>query len=100
MLEAARTYFEKAIVTLEKGMTTQSAGLDQAARWIADSLKAALLSTVAGAAILQALVAEVAKRLHGAGVERPIWLSANVPGGDQRLAELAARYSGRRLKAI
>lgn len=62
--------------------------------------KAAPLSTVVGAAILQALVAEVAKRLYDAGVEPPIWLSANVPGGDQRLTELAARYGGHRLKAI
>jgi uncharacterized phosphosugar-binding protein len=62
--------------------------------------KTSPLSTVAGAAILQALVAEVAKRIYDAGAEPPVWLSANVPGGDERAAELAARYGGKRLKSF
>jgi uncharacterized phosphosugar-binding protein len=58
------------------------------------------LSTVVGAAIMQALVAEVAKRLYDAGVQPPIWVSANVPGGDERNVDLISRYGGRRLKAF
>jgi len=58
------------------------------------------LSTVIGAAIMQALVAEVAKRLYDAGVQPPIWVSANVPGGDERNVDLISRYGGRRLKAF
>jgi uncharacterized phosphosugar-binding protein len=58
------------------------------------------LSTVVGAAIMQALVAEVAQRLYDAGVQPPVWVSANVPGGDERNVELISRYGGRRLKAF
>jgi len=60
--------------------------------------KTSPLSTVVGAAILQAMVAEVAKRLFQEGTAPPIWLSANVPGGDERAAQLAARFGGTRLK--
>ena len=60
--------------------------------------KTSPLSTVVGAAILQAMVAEVANRLVQAGVEPPIWLSANVPGGDESAIRLAARFGGARLK--
>lgn len=60
--------------------------------------KAAPLSTVVSCSILQSLVAEVATRLYLDGYEPPIWLSANVPGGDQRLDQLMERYGGSRLK--
>ncbi len=40
MLEAANTYFRKAIATIERVMETQAAALDQAAQWIADSINA------------------------------------------------------------
>jgi uncharacterized phosphosugar-binding protein len=62
--------------------------------------KSSPLSTVVCAAILQALVAEVAKRLHDVGVVPPIWTSANVPGGDKSAAGLAHRYGGKRLKSF
>ncbi len=62
--------------------------------------KTSPLSTVVCAAILQALVAEVAQRLHEQGLEPPVWTSANVPGGDKRNLELGKRYGGSRVKAF
>ncbi|NIS78682.1 MAG: sugar isomerase domain-containing protein [Anaerolineales bacterium] len=59
---------------------------------------AAPVSTVIHCAIMQSIVAEVATRLHEQGVEPPIWISANVPGGDERTAELMKRYGGARLR--
>jgi len=56
-------------------------------------------STVVGAAILQALVAEVASRLLQRGTEPPVWISSNVPGGDEHNLRLAEKYPSR-LKAF
>jgi uncharacterized phosphosugar-binding protein len=60
--------------------------------------KAAPLSTVVSCAILQSLVAEVAMRLYQGGYNPPIWLSANIPGGDERMWQLLEHYGGSRLK--
>jgi uncharacterized phosphosugar-binding protein len=60
--------------------------------------KAAPVSTVIHCSIMQAIVAEVAKRLYEQGIEPPLWISANVPGGDERIAELMAQYGGARLR--
>jgi uncharacterized phosphosugar-binding protein len=60
--------------------------------------KAAPLSTVVCCSILQSLVAETATRLYQQGIEPPIWTSANVPGGDERLAQLMTQFGGSRLK--
>ena len=47
--------------------------------------------------IAQMLVAEVSDRLLRAGLEVPVLVSANVPGGDEHNAELGRRY-GRRVR--
>ncbi len=60
-----------------------------------DLPKVSAVSTVVGAAILQSLVAEVAARLLQMGTEPPIWISANVPGGDEHNLQLAAKYPSR-----
>ncbi len=60
--------------------------------------KTAPLSTVVCCAIMQCLVAETAARLYRQGIEPPVWVSANVPGGDERLAHLTKRFGGARLK--
>jgi uncharacterized phosphosugar-binding protein len=52
-------------------------------------------STAVGAAILQALVLEVVAELIARGVEPPVFLSGNVPGGDEHNARLLARYGER-----
>lgn len=57
--------------------------------------KVAAVSTVVGAAILQSLVAEVAQRLFDRGQEPPIWVSANVPNGDDHNRKMAGKYPSR-----
>lgn len=57
--------------------------------------KTSAVSTVVGAAILQSLMAEVAARLLERGVMPAIWVSANVPGGDEHNLELASKYPTR-----
>jgi len=58
-------------------------------------LRAAPISTVIGAAILNALCVEVAARLVAAGGDAPVYVSANMPGSAERNAALVARYRGR-----
>lgn len=53
------------------------------------------LSTVIGAAILNALLAEAVSRLAAMGKEAPIYVSANMPGAKTRNAALVARYQAR-----
>lgn len=55
------------------------------------ALRAGPGSTVVGAALLQALFAEVAARLAAEGPP-PIWLSSNMPGAERHNRELLDRY--------
>lgn len=52
-------------------------------------------STVVGAAMLNAIVAETINMITEAGAEPPIFLSANVKGGDERNKALIEKYGGR-----
>lgn len=52
-------------------------------------------STIIGAAILNALVAQTVALLLERGVEPPVFLSANLDGGDAHNARLLERYRGR-----
>lgn len=52
-------------------------------------------STVIGAAMLNAVVADTISRLAEAGIEPPIFLSANVKGGDERNRLLIEKYGER-----
>lgn len=58
------------------------------------ALRAGPGSTAVGAALLQAVFAEVAARL-GAEGPPPIWLSANMPGAEDHNRALAARFGPR-----
>jgi uncharacterized phosphosugar-binding protein len=53
------------------------------------------VSSITSALLAQLLVAEVVRRLLEAGEAPPIYLSANVPGGDDHNSVLEARYAGR-----
>lgn len=53
------------------------------------------ISSIANAAIAQALVAEVTTRLLERDVEPPVYRSANVEGGDAHNDVWEARYAGR-----
>lgn len=52
-------------------------------------------STVVGAALLQAVVAEAVARLVARGVDPGVFRSANTEGGDDANAALVARFAGR-----
>ncbi|NJC83252.1 sugar isomerase domain-containing protein [Planosporangium mesophilum] len=53
------------------------------------------VSSVTGAALAQMIVTEVVGRLIEAGEAPPVYLSMNVPGGDEHNNQLEARYAGR-----
>jgi uncharacterized phosphosugar-binding protein len=53
------------------------------------------VSSITSALLAQLVVAEVVRRLLEAGERPPVYLSANVPGGDDHNSVLEARYAGR-----
>jgi uncharacterized phosphosugar-binding protein len=53
------------------------------------------VSSVTNALLAQLVVAEVVRRMEDAGQVPPIYLSANVPGGDAHNLTLESRYAGR-----
>jgi uncharacterized phosphosugar-binding protein len=53
------------------------------------------VSSITGALLAQQIVCEVVARLIAAGKVPPVYLSANVPGGDDHNQALEARYAGR-----
>lgn len=56
---------------------------------------AGAVSTITSALIAQLVVAHTVRDLLAAGETPPIYLSANVPGGDEHNLALEARYAGR-----
>ncbi len=58
-------------------------------------LRVGPVTTSIGAALLHAVMAEVAARLVKAGGRAPIYLSANMPGATENNQELIARYRAR-----
>ncbi|WP_460666870.1 sugar isomerase domain-containing protein [Kribbella swartbergensis] len=57
--------------------------------------KVCAVSSITAALIAQMLVAEVLRRLTEAGETAPVYLSANIPGGDDHNHALEAQYAGR-----
>jgi uncharacterized phosphosugar-binding protein len=53
------------------------------------------ISSITGALLAQLVTAEVVRRFQAAGEVPPIYLSANVPGGDEHNHTLESRYAGR-----
>jgi uncharacterized phosphosugar-binding protein len=53
------------------------------------------VSSVTATLLAQLLTAEVVRRFHLVGEVPPIYLSANVPGGDEHNNALESRYAGR-----
>jgi uncharacterized phosphosugar-binding protein len=66
-----------------------------------DGLEApvAAASTALGAALMNAIVAQTTELLLESGSRPPVVVSMNIPGGDERNAELAERY-GPRLRLL
>ncbi len=67
---------------------------DAVAKLPGTELRAGPASTVVGAAILNAIMVDVAARLAAEG-DAPVYLSANMPGAAQNNRELVERYRGR-----
>ena len=53
------------------------------------------VSSITAAFIAQLLTIRVAERLASAGVTPPVYISANIPGGDEHNHALEDRYRGR-----
>ncbi|MFI6132184.1 sugar isomerase domain-containing protein [Micromonospora sp. NPDC051141] len=53
------------------------------------------VSSITAALLAQQITVEVVARLVTAGERPPVYLSANITGGDEHNAELEARYAGR-----
>ncbi|SCG78208.1 sugar isomerase domain-containing protein [Micromonospora humi] len=53
------------------------------------------VSSITAALLAQQITVEVVARLVAAGDRPPVYLSANIAGGDEHNAELEARYAGR-----
>ena len=53
------------------------------------------VSSITSAFIAQLLTVGVAERIAARGERPPLYLSANVPGGDEHNSELEQKYAGR-----
>ncbi len=58
------------------------------------------ISSITAALLAQMIIAEVLRDLIAHGVTPPVYLSANVPGGDEHNRALEARYEGRLRRMI
>jgi uncharacterized phosphosugar-binding protein len=57
--------------------------------------KVCAVSSITAALLAQLLAAEIIRRLIAAGETPPVYLSANIPGGDEHNSILEQRYAGR-----
>jgi uncharacterized phosphosugar-binding protein len=62
---------------------------------LGDGLSAGAVSSITAAYIAQVLTLGAAERLRAAGEVPPLYLSANIPGGDEHNDALKARYGER-----
>ncbi|WP_197084939.1 hypothetical protein [Saccharothrix sp. ST-888] len=53
------------------------------------------ISSITAALLAQQVVAEVIRWIEESGGTAPVYLSANIPGGDEHNRALEARYAGR-----
>jgi len=68
---------------------------DAAVRYEGFQAKVAPTSMVAGAYIINSLVCRVVELFIGEGRIPPVYISANIPGGDEHNRALEAKYRGR-----
>jgi uncharacterized phosphosugar-binding protein len=87
---SGKRLFEIADVVIDNGAPHGDAILD-----LPGGGSVCAISSIANAAIAQAIVAEVTARLLAQGVEPPIYRSANVEGGDTHNDAWEGRYAGR-----
>ncbi len=87
---SGKRLFELADVVIDNGAPYGDAVLN-----LPGGGKVCAVSSIGNAVIAQLLVAEVTARLIAADVEPPIYLSANIAGGDAHNDAWEARYEGR-----
>lgn len=81
---------DHADVLLDNGAPYGDAVLD-----LPDGGKVCAVSSITAALLAQLLAAEIIRRLIAAGETPPVYLSANIPGGDEHNSILEQRYAGR-----
>ncbi len=81
---------DHADAVLDNGAPYGDAVLD-----LPDGGKVCAVSSITGALLAQMLTAEVVRRIVTAGETPPVYLSANIPGGDEHNHALEQRYAGR-----
>ena len=91
---SGKKLLDHADVVLDNGARAGDAAVE-----FAPGRFAAATSGLVNAYLANRLVAEVVERQRSAGVEPPVYLSANLPGGDEHNKKLEARYR-ERLKGL
>jgi len=81
---------DHADVLLDNGAPYGDAVLD-----LPDGGKVCAVSSITAALLAQLLAAEIIRRLLAADETPPVYLSANIPGGDEHNSILEQRYAGR-----
>lgn len=62
---------------------------------LSEGIRVNAVSSITTAFLVQCIVAETVRELVAAGIEPPVYVSANLPGGHDRNLEIEARYAGR-----
>jgi uncharacterized phosphosugar-binding protein len=88
---SGKRLFEVADVTIDNGAPPG----DAAVTYEGVGMKVAPVSLVAGAYIINSIVCRVVEMYLAKGIKPPVYLSANVPGGDEHNRALEAKYQGR-----
>ncbi len=86
---SGKRLFELADVILDTGTPLGDAAMD----FEGLPMKAGALSTILGAAIMNAVMVEVIQMMLDRGLTPPVLISANVDGSDEHNAEIMERYS-------
>ncbi len=89
--ESGKQLFEIADIVLDN---CGEAG-DAAVRYEGLPGKVAPTSLLAGAFIINSLVCRVVELFLAKGLTPPVYLSANIPGGEEHNRKLEAKYRGR-----
>jgi uncharacterized phosphosugar-binding protein len=83
--------FEVADIVIDNGVDIG----DAAVEFAPGQPRVAALSTVVGMIVVNAIVTQVVADLHARDIEPPIWVSSNVPGGDERNRRSAESFRSR-----
>ena len=89
--KSGKRLFQVADIVIDNHVPTGDAAIE------VEGIKTKMLpvSTILCAAILHSIIGEAVKMLADEGVEPPIWLSANVPGGDEFNKRYLRKYKFR-----